>query len=318
MTRPSVATVLSARPWEARLAAAARRTGLARLVGRIYEPIDLAALPRPDWLVVGAETAWLSAARVASVRSAGTAIIGVHPTGDDPGREALVSLGTDLVVEESVDPVTLLRRLAIPPTPAAPRPGRVVATVGPRGAGLTTVAIGLAGPGVAIVDTDDVPGVGPGLGLPPPPPGSLDPDTLPGPDPDGPTVLTLGALPGRPDPTAGVDVVDAAAERHQLVVVDAPLPFASRVGWCADEVVLVLDATVQGLLRGIALVEAWPWPRPHLVLNRVADADAVPAARRALGLEPSVLVPLTPTPLDAARDACTPLGASLRSDGGGV
>lgn len=318
MTRPSVATVLSARPWEARLAAAARRTGLARLVGRIYEPIDLAALPRPDWLVVGGETAWLSAARVASVRSAGTAVIGVHPSGDEPGRRALGSLGVDLVVDESVDPVTLLRRLSIPPESIASRAGRVVAVVGPRGAGLTTVAIGLAGPGVAIVDTDDVPGVGPGLGLPPPPPGSLDPHSLPAPDPDGPTVLTLGAVPGRPDPTAGVDIVDAAADHHRLVVVDAPLPFAPRVGWCADEVVLVLDATVQGLLRGIALVESWPWPRPHLVLNRVVDADAVPAARRALGLEPSALVPLTTTPFEAARDACATLGASLRPDGGGV
>ena len=61
-----VATVLSARPWEARLVAMARAAGSIRVVGRLYQPEDLERLRRVDVLVVGAETTWATPARVRS------------------------------------------------------------------------------------------------------------------------------------------------------------------------------------------------------------------------------------------------------------
>ena len=54
--RPMVATVLSARPWEARLVAMARAAGSIRVVGRLYQPEDFERLRQVDVLVVGAET----------------------------------------------------------------------------------------------------------------------------------------------------------------------------------------------------------------------------------------------------------------------
>lgn len=315
MTRPTVATVLSARPWEARLVAAAHRSGLVRLVGRIYQPIELAHLEAPDWLLVGAETAWLDPVRIEAIRAAGTAVVGLHPDGDDPAARLLEEAGADLVAAESTDPAVLLHRLAVPPSLPDRRAGGVVAVVGPPGAGSTTVAIGLAGhdPSTVLVDTDGTPGIGPAMGMPPPTARAADADELVAsapPSDDGPTVLTIGALQSPPTLTIATRAVGAASRTFERVIVDAPPPFDRRVGWCADDVVLVLDASVQGLLRGLGMVERWEWPVPRLVLNRVVDGDAAEAAREVIGLEAEALVPLSLDPVGAARAAlATSVGA---------
>lgn len=315
MSRPTVATVLSARPWEARLAAAAHRSGLVRLVGRIYQPIELSRLDTPDWLVVGAETAWLDPLRIEAIRSSGTAVVGVHAEGDEPAADRLQEAGADVVAQESTDPADILRRLVSPPPMPELSGGGVVAVVGPRGAGATTVAIGLAGdaPGVAVIDTDSTPGIGPMLGLAPPSRRASGPQDLVhhGTDLDeGPTVITIGALERPPTLADATTAVTYAGRLFDGVIVDAPPPFDRRIGWCADEVVLVLDASVQGLLRGLAMIEQWEWPIPRLVLNRVADEDAADAARDVTGLEPDGLIPLSLDPVGAAREAlATSVGA---------
>lgn len=308
MSRPRVATVLSARPWEARLAAAAHRSGLVRLVGRIYQPIELSRLDAPDWLVVGAETAWLDPLRIEAIRSAGTAVVGVHAEGDEPSAHRLIEAGADVVATEAADPADLLRRLVVPPPMPEPSGGGVLAVVGPRGAGATTVAIGLAGGhrDLAIIDTDSTPGVGPMLGLAPPTRRASGPEDLVHSGTEleqGPTILTIGALDAPPTLADATRAVTLAGQVFARVIVDAPPPFDRRVGWCADEVVLVLDASVQGLLRGMGMIERWEWPIPRLVLNRVVDEDATDAARDVTGLEPDGLIPLSLDPIAAAREA---------------
>lgn len=305
MTRPTVATVLSPRPWEEVFAAVARHSALVRLVGRVYEPIDLHAMPRPDWVVVGAETAWLGPDWVKAVHRGGSAVLGIVE--GEGEAERLEAMGIDAVASAATDPFVLFERLLLPTRLERAGPGTVVGVLGPPGAGATTVAIAIAGDGddTAIVDTDVVPGVGPTLGMAPP--GSIEVGDLVVPGsarPDGACVLTVGGL---DDPTS---VVHAAAGHFDRVVVDAAEGFLARIGWCATELVLVVDASVQGILRAIALIERWEWPPPRLVLNRVTDApEATEAARASLGLEPDACVPITTDPLSAARSVLTPQSA---------
>ena len=305
MNRPAIATVLSARPWEARLCEAVHRTALVRLVGRVYEPIELRRRQGLDWVVVGSETSWLTPAAIEAIRRRGVGVVGVHPDDDAPAAALLRAAGADLVVAESVESVDLLRRLGTPPS-RQPSGGHVVAVVGPRGAGVTTVAIALAHgqDDTALIDTDEVPGIGPALGLPPPEPGGwvlgehrVGATRL---GQEGPTVVTLGSVEGPLSVGLGVEIVRAAATTFGLVVVDAPPPFSHRLGWWADEVVLVLDAGVQGLLRGMAVVAEWSWPTPRLVLNRVTADDAVQAARSTIGLEPVAAIPQSNHPIATA------------------
>ncbi len=314
MTRPTVATVLSARAWEPQFCDAIHRTALARLVARVFEPIDLSCHPGLDWVVVGAETAWFSASTVAALHDRGISVVGVHADDDPAGAEFLTLAGADLVVGESTDPVHVLRCLQTPTPNLAGNHHRALAVIGPRGAGVTTVAIGLgtaAGATAAIIDTDEVPGVGPALGLPPPQVGGhpfgevrVGASRVDG---VGPTVVTLGAVDGPLSLAVGTEVVRSARSTFSTVVVDAPPPFDERVGWCVDEVVLVLDAGVQGLLRGMAIIERWSWPTPHLVINRVDDDDVVLAARRTIGLDPAAVIPLSPNPMTAATRALADL-----------
>jgi hypothetical protein len=94
MTRPAVATVMSARPWEDELARMATTGARVRLVARISDPIDLAAqLSRTDVIVIGSETPWVEPWLFETAETFGTESIGVHPTGDAPGAR-LVSHAT--------------------------------------------------------------------------------------------------------------------------------------------------------------------------------------------------------------------------------
>ncbi len=142
-----VATVLSARPWEARLVAMARAAGSIRVVGRLYQPEDLDRLRQVDVLVVGAETSWATPARVRSWRNRGIAVLGVVPEGDMPAAARFTASGAMVTLEQA--PLqSLLAAIRI----AASRrdlvsggQGRLAAVVGTRGApGVTEVSLALA------------------------------------------------------------------------------------------------------------------------------------------------------------------------------
>ena len=92
--RPSITTVLSARPWEPALTRLATATALARVVGRAWEPATVDA-SSPDVVVIGVETAWLSRALVQSWQRVGRAVVGVHGRGSPAERQALAGLGVD-------------------------------------------------------------------------------------------------------------------------------------------------------------------------------------------------------------------------------
>ncbi len=307
MTRPTVATVLSARAWEPVLAATARHSGLVRLLGRVFDPIELERLPRPDWVVVGAETAWLATDWVGAMHAAGSSVAGVFE--DDAEADRLEAMGVDVLAPAHADPTALLGRLRLP-TCHGPSDGTpVIGVVGAPGAGVTSIAIGLARDGgTALVDTDPIPGIGPALGMAPPGRRSIG-----GADVaadrhgnDGPLIVTAG---GDDDM---VRIVSACRLSFDRVVIDACPAFHDRLGWCATELVLVVDASVQGMLRAIAIVEGWSWPEPTLVLNRVTEPDgAVEAARLSLGLEPAACVSLSLDPLGAV-DAALSAQASGR------
>jgi len=104
--RPSVATVLSPRPWEARLVQCAAETGLVRLMARCYNPGDV---PAVDVVVTGSEVSWLSAAVIAQWRRSGLAVVGIFPDGDRPAIGMFCRGGVDQLFAEVADPVVILR-----------------------------------------------------------------------------------------------------------------------------------------------------------------------------------------------------------------
>lgn len=105
--RPSVASVISPRPWEKQLADAAAESGLVRMVGRCYNPEDLP--DDVDVIVVGSETPWLSGPIVAAWRRRGAAVIGVFAAPDRAAVALLCRAGVDQLFVETVDPVLILR-----------------------------------------------------------------------------------------------------------------------------------------------------------------------------------------------------------------
>ncbi|MDH3396641.1 MAG: hypothetical protein OEM81_02285, partial [Acidimicrobiia bacterium] len=87
MTRPRVATILSAREWESTFADMARATSLVRLVARAYQPSDLERRAGElDVIVAGAETAWVTPTAIKNWRSRGAGVLGLYPPHDRPGR----------------------------------------------------------------------------------------------------------------------------------------------------------------------------------------------------------------------------------------
>lgn len=106
--RPSLATVLSPRPWEAELVRTAIESGLVRLVARCYNPVDV---PAVDAVVVGSEVPWLSGSVIAQWQRFGLAVIGVFPLGDRPAIEMFCRAGVDQLFTDVADPVVMLRAI---------------------------------------------------------------------------------------------------------------------------------------------------------------------------------------------------------------
>lgn len=109
-----VATVLSAREWEARLVAGARSSASVRLVLRAFRPAEVAERAASlDIVVVGSETPWATPARIGSWLRLGLRVVGVHPVGDRPAAERFRSCGVDLALADDLEAEAMLREIRI-------------------------------------------------------------------------------------------------------------------------------------------------------------------------------------------------------------
>jgi hypothetical protein len=106
--RPSIATVLSPRPWEAELVRTAVESGLVRLLARCYNPADV---PAVDAVVAGSEVPWLDGYVIAEWQRSGLAVIGVFPLGDRPAIEMFCRAGVDQLFADVANPVVMLRAI---------------------------------------------------------------------------------------------------------------------------------------------------------------------------------------------------------------
>ena len=314
---PRVATVLSAREWESSFVAHAREAATVRLVLRAFVPDEVASeADRIDVVVAGAETPWVTPARLRTWRRAGLRIVGIHPRGDQPARDRLAAGGADEILPDDVGPEAIARTaLMLEPASAVSEggaPGRLIAVTGPRGApGRTEVAIALAwasagGRTTLLADLDlEAPAVAVRLGMPP------RPDVTDAADAvlstgglTGEATQRLGSLlvvvgshrPGEPPlrSTLVDDLVDAARATHDLVVVDAgPWPASERVVKQATDAALVTATSPSGVVRTARVAAEWSGPPPRLVVNH-APRDPRPVIanlRRWVGLEPAAIIP---------------------------
>ncbi len=336
MTRPRVATVLSARPWESTFADMARSTSMVRLVARAHQPSDLdRRTGELDVIIAGAETAWVTPTVIKKWRSGGSAVLGLYPPSDRPGRRLLTVGGADEVLPDSTPPDRILhivRTLRQPP-PAPVGSGSLITVTGGRGApGISEIALSLAW-GLAeqrstlLIDLDrQGPSLSVRLGVLPAPDvaHAADAVLLSGVFPSevrriGPLSLLAGPPIRHSGPLTSAlinEVIQAAEGTFDRIVVDLGVsepddPLLYR----AASRILTCEATPKGLVRAAATVEAWAAPLPALVLNRVpADRreDTVRAARHWLGLEPKVLLPHLPEIHDVARVAGPPSSDMVR------
>ncbi len=310
-----VATVLSAREWEARLVAAARESAAVKLVLRAYLPEEVTRRADSiDVVVAGAETSWVTSTRVAAWRRLGIRVVGVHARADRPAVERLSAGGADLILEDDIDAEQLVREIRLldpQPSDQSNTRGRVLAVTGIRGGpGRTEVATALAwaaaGKGEAsLVDADLAgPAIAVRLGLPPRPDLADCVDVaLDGGGDVANAAQTIGRLrvvPGALRPTgirpeSAVDVTEALALAGTVVVDAGPWTEASAVIASADSVVFVVEASPVGIVRASRIVDTWVGAPPILVLNKVRRHrrdDMIKALRRWSGLEPQVVVPL--------------------------
>ena len=104
--RPTVATLMTPRPWEAALVQTASDTALVRLVARCYNPADL---PVVDAVIAGSEVPWLSVTRIERWQRSGIAVIGVFPLGDRPAIDMFCRADVAQLFSDRADPLTILR-----------------------------------------------------------------------------------------------------------------------------------------------------------------------------------------------------------------
>ena len=99
--RPAVATIMSARPWEAAFFQEATAHAAVRMVARLDEPWDLARLAGClDVVVIGSETPWLEGWVFDALQRLGCGTLGVYRAGDHVGAR-LVAQSTASVVEST-------------------------------------------------------------------------------------------------------------------------------------------------------------------------------------------------------------------------
>jgi MinD-like ATPase involved in chromosome partitioning or flagellar assembly len=260
-------------------------------------------------------------------------IVGLAISGDGPAVRLLERGGVDEILPEHLDPRALVQAIRFARPPSVDRSdvldrGRVVAVVGARGApGITEVAIAYAASrsrdvSTVLLDLDvEAPAIAIRLGLPPRPDltDAADAVRSDGGIPDrcvhhhGSLAVVSGSH--RTDEPRLKDgaieaVVRSARSRWDEVVLDVGaattgMPHVQN----ADEVILVIDASPVGIVRGADLVARWIGPAPALVVNRSRQgdrSDVVAAVRRWTGLEPAVVVGEIPRVRRASAKASAP------------
>ncbi|NNC74047.1 MAG: hypothetical protein HKN93_00915 [Acidimicrobiia bacterium] len=308
-----VATILSPRDWEPDLVAHAQATGAIALTQRIYLPEELDP-EIVDVVVAGAETAWVTAAQIASWKQAGILVVGIHPAFDRPAARLLDIGGADEILDERIGAEGIVQAIRFlgPSRPVdADGLGEVVAVTGARGApGRSEIAVALAWAWmrerrVVLVDCDiAAPSIAVRLGLPPRPDltdaadrvresGLLTDEAVHG-------WRGIDVVVGSHRPNDQVlrtelveDVIEAARQRYEVVIVDCGPTEDDRLSKRADHAVVVAEASATGLVRAADVVARWAGPMPALILNRIDDestADLVKTSRRWTGLDPAVLV----------------------------
>lgn len=335
---PRVATVLSARDWEAELVGVIRESAAARLVLRAYQPSEIEERrDEIDVVVAGAETSWVTSAAVASWRRRGLRVIGVHPASDSPARRILETGGADEVIEESIAAeakIAAIRAvLASGETLPSDKTGTFVVVTGGRGApGRTEVSLALAWNlathlETLVIDADlDAPSLAVRLGLPARPDLAdvADYCRMSGELPswavhqrDGASFVVGSHRPGEPSLRTSLvdDVVDVALGKFDVVVADlGPGLGDTNLLKRADAAVLVATGDAVGIVRAAQTVAEWAGPPPALILNRVngkSAHDSKMAARQWLGLDPVVVIREDRRIGQAARSAQPP-ARSLR------
>lgn len=315
MRRPAVATVLTSHSWEEEFVSFVRDGAGLRVVARAYEPEEVIRRS-PDVVLVGSETSWISPTHVRAWRRRGIRVLGLHPPGDQPGRDLLERGGADAILPETTSVVGLFRTIQAlsidcPPTAAE---GTLVAVTGPRGApGRTELAVALAlatarRAKTLLIDLDP-PAIGLRLGLGPHPSllealDSVRARETPLPVRRFNRLSILTGVEGGPlAASLRWELIRAALDAFDVVIADlGPWPHNDAVLHSAATAVLVCDAGATGMVRARHVVEEWVGPTPQVVLNRAtADERTLRTAREALGLEPAHAIPY----LESIRRAST-------------
>lgn len=313
-----VATVLSAREWEARLVAVARDTAAVKLVLRAFLPDEVSTHAASiDVVVAGAETPWVTPTRVAAWRRLGLRVVGLHARTDRPAAERLTAGGADLVLADDLEADQIVREIRLLDLAGEPAEGRngsmIVVTGVSGGIGITEVALALAwnesGRGRTVLLDGDLasPSIAVRLGLRPRPDlcDVVDASLGNGIEPTldrMPSMGRLTVIPGaiRPFDTglrieSVVDIAEAVAAEKAVVIDAGEWPTSRSLVREADQVVVVVPSTPVGVVRLARLVESWAGPQPELVVNAVTGREGGIAAsvRRWSGLDPTALIPLS-------------------------
>lgn len=337
---PRVATVLSARPWEAELVTAAQKSAQLRMVLRAYQPGEiLERVSDIDVVVAGAETSWLNTGVISRWKRSGLKVIGVYPRGDSPARRMLFDGGADEVLPDDHDAhelIKVIRFLPLGTDRSLPEPtGVLVAIAGPRGApGRTEVAAALgiswsSAHRTLLIDLDVMaPSIAMRLNLKPHPglieaidsshsTGTLDKATVQ-------KYRDLNVVVGSRrlhDPELRLDLVegllDAALATYEVVVADLGCgsEMDAQVLKRSDDAVLVVEGSTSGVVRAADLIAEWAGPAPALVVNRVGrdKTAALAAVRTWTGLEPAVAIPERSAVRAAGRAGLSPDRRFMRS-----
>lgn len=294
--RPAIATVVGD-VWEHLLVDHARRSGMARLVGRCCDPAGLADVARrADTVFIGSETPWLGRTDLGLAVSRAR-LVGV--AADAPGARMLEAAGVHEVIDHRVPPHGML---ALAATSSPRSPGSIIEITGPRGApGRSEVALALAHAALphrsAVVELDlDAPSIG--LRTSTAPARAFAEHRVHG--------ITIVAAPAGMEPVDHVRVgatVRAVAAGHDVTFLDAGPDARWHRVLDVGGVIVVGEATEQGIVRLARLCAGWTGPMPRLVINRHRADQDLRQVVRATGLEPSAIIPVCDPSAAGARPA---------------